>query len=32
MIGEVVGVNLRGQQEIGEGTRMHLGNEVIDKA
>jgi hypothetical protein len=29
-IGEVVYIDLEGQQEIGEATRMHKGNEVID--
>ncbi len=30
VIGKVVYIDLEGQQEIGEGTKVHRGNEVID--
>jgi len=32
MIGKVVLLDLEGQQEISEGTKVHRGNEVIDMA
>jgi len=32
VIGEVVRLEVEQQQEIGEATRVHRGNEVIDKA
>jgi hypothetical protein len=31
-IGEVVYIDFEGQQEIGEATKLHQGNEVINKS